>query len=365
VAASLLAAGVKVRVVELPGLAEKGDVTDWLDAGNTLELLEELIERTPKQKTDAEKARTRWKVSDLWKRDDIMRPPPPVVPYLAWEARSTLLAAREKSGKSTLTSYVATLVSRGWEFLGEPCRRGRVLIFGLEEYIGDTAQRLKKFDCDGDAIEIVEAFTGGPTDRPSEVRSHIEAVRPTLVIIDSLIAYSRGSVTDANSAMQNAEVVQSITDLAHSQSVALILIHHAKKSDGTYRDSSAIGGAVDVIAEIHAPDEFKTTDPTRRRVRPIGRVPARPVDFRFNGDVYSLVDVADTSKAPLDQRIMAVVRDRPGVSGNDVCETIGEQRSATLGRIAALISTGQLRNDGDARRQRLHVPMFAPAAAFL
>jgi putative DNA primase/helicase len=369
VAASLLAAGVRVRVLELPNLAEKGDVTDWLNAGNTLEALEEMIERTPNRQTDAEKSRTRWKVSELWKRDDIMRPPPPVVPYLAWEGRSTLLAAREKSGKSTLTSYVATQVSRGGIFLGERCRKGPVLIFGLDEYIGDTAQRLQKFDCDGEAIEIVSALTADPETRLLEVKHHIEqqieGMRPILVILDSLISYARGVVTDANDSVQNHSVVQGITNLAHELGVAIILIHHAKKEDGSYRDSSAIGGAVDIIAEVHTPKELKDTDPTRRRVRPIGRVPARPVDFRYDGDTYSLVDVGDTSKAPLDQRITSIVRDRPGISATDVCAEIGERRQQALAAITGMIASGRLVNAGDARRQRLHVPQFPPAGGFL
>ena len=35
VARSCHAAGLKVKVVELPDLPEKGDVSDWLDAGHT------------------------------------------------------------------------------------------------------------------------------------------------------------------------------------------------------------------------------------------------------------------------------------------------------------------------------------------
>ena len=44
--------------------------------------------------------------------------PPAVVPRLAWPGRSTLLAAREKEGKSTLMTAAAAAVSRGSSFLG-------------------------------------------------------------------------------------------------------------------------------------------------------------------------------------------------------------------------------------------------------
>jgi putative DNA primase/helicase len=43
VAAALLSAAASVRIVELPGLFAKGDVTDWRDAGGTLQQFEELL----------------------------------------------------------------------------------------------------------------------------------------------------------------------------------------------------------------------------------------------------------------------------------------------------------------------------------
>jgi putative DNA primase/helicase len=47
VARSCAAAGLLVRVVELPGLPPKGDVSDWLDAGHTVEELCALVLETP------------------------------------------------------------------------------------------------------------------------------------------------------------------------------------------------------------------------------------------------------------------------------------------------------------------------------
>jgi putative DNA primase/helicase len=43
---SLVAAGAKVRVIELPGLPEHGDVSSWLKAGGTAECLYELADQT-------------------------------------------------------------------------------------------------------------------------------------------------------------------------------------------------------------------------------------------------------------------------------------------------------------------------------
>lgn len=364
VATSLYAENCTVKIVELPGVPEKGDVSDWLAAGGDLDELETLISLAPRWMPDESK-RTRWWLDEVWERPALMQPPPPVVPYLAWGARSTLLAAREKSGKSTLTGYIAAQVSRGGEFLNEPCHQGTVLILGLEEFIGDTARRLKQFGADGRRVALVDRFAGDVSDRPSEVRAHIEAVNPILVILDSLVAYSRGVVTDANNAIQTQAVVQGLTDLCHQTAVALILIHHARKADGKYRDSSAIGGAVDIIAEVFPPEEFQNTDPNRRRVRPIGRVPARPVDFRYDGHSYSIVDPSMSDKAPLDQRIQAVVGERPGISGNDVVQAVGDRRELVLSRLGNMIATGLIVNDGDMRHMKLRLPAFSTARSLI
>jgi hypothetical protein len=364
VAASLTAANCHVKIVGLPNLPPKGDVSDWLEAGGDFDSLEELIGATRFWVPDPSK-RTRWRLDEIWQDAEMMRPPAPVVPYLAWASRSTLLAAREKSGKSTLTGFVAAQVSNGGDFLGEPCTLGTVLIVGLEEFIGDTARRLKDFGAEPERVYLVDRFLGEPEDRLAEIRQHIEAVRSSLVIVDSLVAYSAGLVESANNATQTQNVVQGLTDLSHTTAVALIVIHHARKADGKYRDSSAIGGAVDIIAEVYPPDEFATTDPSRRRVRPVGRVPARGVDFRYDGHEYTLVDPSGPQKAPIDQRIQAIVRDRPGCSANDVAEAVGEQRQQTLTRITHMIASGLLVNDGNSRLARLRLPSFAPAAAFL
>ena len=355
IAASCAAVGATVRVVALPGLPPKGDVTDWLDLGdNNIDRLEVLIGESPRWTADEmqRQHRTRWRLDELMENDSIMRPPPPIVPRLAWAGRSTLLAAREKAGKSTLTGYLTAAVSNGTPFLGEPCQRGTVLVIGLEEFIGDTARRLRHFEADATRVFLVDRFAGDPSIRPEEFRAHVEAVDPQLVIIDSLTAYSHGQIQDDNNATQMAKVVQPLTDVVHQLGIALILIHHAAKGNGKYRGSTAIGGGVDVVVEFDIPEE--DTDPTLRRVRSVGRVPIpRVYDIRFDGDTYAL---ATSDEAPLDQRIMAVVTNRPLVSANDIAESLGARRGEVLTLIAQMVASGRLRNMGQGQRFKLVVP---------
>lgn len=65
VATHLLPVAASLRIVELPGLPAKGDVTDWKEAGGTLEQLHALVAGTaPLDATGLEEWKARWKVAD-------------------------------------------------------------------------------------------------------------------------------------------------------------------------------------------------------------------------------------------------------------------------------------------------------------
>jgi DNA primase len=65
VAAALLSVAASVRIVELPGLPTKGDVTDWRDAGGTPERFRELIEAAaPLNAVTLSELRGQWALAD-------------------------------------------------------------------------------------------------------------------------------------------------------------------------------------------------------------------------------------------------------------------------------------------------------------
>jgi hypothetical protein len=64
-AAALLEVAASIRIVELPDLPEKGDVTDWRDAGGTLERFHELTQAaTPIDAAALFELRARWGLAD-------------------------------------------------------------------------------------------------------------------------------------------------------------------------------------------------------------------------------------------------------------------------------------------------------------
>jgi hypothetical protein len=203
-----------------------------------------------------------------------------------------------------------------------------------------------------------------PEARVEELWAQVRAVKPALVIVDTLIAFGRGAITDLNAAAQVEPVVSTLSDLAHDEGPALIAAHHAKKEGDGYRDSSAIGGAVDVIAVMTTPEP--NTDPTLRHVRVTGRVPTRHFAFRHDGDHYLLdqLSAVDASvprphrtDLSLEDRVLAAVRSRPGTSIRDVLDIVGGRRSEALRAIHQMRASGALRDQGDSDTgARLYVP---------
>ena len=65
VATALFTGAASIRVVELPGLPPKGDVTDWRGAGGTLDQLREVVEATqPLDATALSALKSLWSITD-------------------------------------------------------------------------------------------------------------------------------------------------------------------------------------------------------------------------------------------------------------------------------------------------------------
>jgi hypothetical protein len=361
IVASLTGIAKSVRAVELPGVPEHGDVIDWFDSGRTVDELLAVVDAP----VDAPEP-TRWRLSDLYARPDLLEPPKPIVPRIAWPHRTTLFASREKFGKSTLLAYVAAEVSKGGCVFELPCETADVLLIGLEEFIGDIARRYQRFHATPNRVHVVVALATEPTDRIHDVRRHIQETGAKLVIVDTLMAYTSGGVTDANNAAQMQPFVQALTQLARETGAAIVIVGHGKKSDGSYRDSSAIGAAVDVIIEMT--DE--KGDDTLRHVRVRGRVPTADFDYRFERGEFILVSSTDrgaasqiiaklgaifSGNALLAQEIVDIVAGHPGASNKAIRDESPARAAETDKVIAQLLKSGEIVDAGTEHRHKYYV----------
>ena len=173
----------------------------------------------------------------LLRNPKVHQPPVMVVPNVAAEGRVTLLAAREKLGKSTFAAWLAARLSRGQEIFGVRTKAGRVLWVGLEENIGDAARRFKHMNADVSILLIDRLAGDGGFE---QLKAEIIAAKPRFVIIDSLSAYAR-DIEDESNSTACTRLLKPLVDFIHTQPIALLILHHSTKNGGGYRGSTAIG----------------------------------------------------------------------------------------------------------------------------
>lgn len=354
VATKLTGIAAEVRLVELPGLSEKGDVSDWLDGSGTVEDLKRLVQAAPLWSPDTVpdgSTGTGQDISSTLPRlrtlaailsdPGVMRKPQPVIPRLAYAERITLLSAREKEGKSTLASAGAAAVSDRARFLGEMGLAGPVLWVGLEEHPGDTAQRFQSFGAHADRVFVLDAL-----ERPFEdLRFAVEQTGAVLVVVDTLSRFAETLVRDASSSTEWTPVMAGLARIARDTGAAVLLLHHARK-DGGYRDSTAIGAGVDAIFEMTAGD-----DGTTRRVKGRGRWAIEEFSVRLEGDRYSLAG-GDLS---LDTRVMLFVKSNPGCSMRQLRDGVSGKGALVDAAARQLLETGVIEDRGDATGKKLHL----------
>ncbi len=285
-----------------------------------------------------------------------------VIPGFAYKGRLTLFSSREKTGKSTVCRFmVLGLVITG-EFAGEPVAKGPVLWVGLEEAEEDLVQELSEM-----------GFPSDPTDPRTRdlhttrryipngvaaLRVFIELHHPKLVIIDTLVKWgpqaAEGEPIKWSAADQIAKVVNDLADLSHDTGVAIVLNHHATKDDSGYRDSTAIGAAVDHIVHMTI-DKAMNGKPARENVRHF------KVVGRFSVPNFSLIKAAEGLR-PLDgepinprETVLAFIRKNPGSSKSDVVRGCGGRKQVILQAIDYLLTHGKIIDRGEGQASRLHV----------
>ena len=201
-----------------------------------------------------------------------------VVEGLQAEGAFSILAAKPKQGKSSLSRYIATRVASGSECLGRSTIRGQVLLVSLEDHPQHTDDSLEVFgwNRESDArIDILEALPyptiaeniafleQGITDNP-DIR---------LVIIDTLAKFMK--VADLNDYTSVLHHVKALRDLAvRHPHVHIMGLCHSKKveTDNPFDSilgSTALRGETDTTIVLFEKNGQRLLTTETRRGRPI------------------------------------------------------------------------------------------------
>jgi putative DNA primase/helicase len=248
VAGSLRGIAASIKIIGLPDLPAKGDVSDWLAAGGTAKQLQDLVEKTSPwigsesksdeaplrivRMADVEAEEVRW----LWH------------PYIAY-GKLTILEGDPGLGKSWLTCALAAGISHGHGLPGAGiCDSNNVLMLSAEDGLGDTLR--PRLDAVGADVSRIFALAEPLTlDEFGVLRLEAAIIehRPKLIIIDPLFAFTGGKV-DIHRANEARAISAPLAALAERQGCAMLAVRHLGKSRGGGHALNAGIGSIDFTA---------------------------------------------------------------------------------------------------------------------
>jgi len=293
----------------------------------------------------AQPGEARWLVRDLW-----------------CEGAVGIVGGEPKCCKSFLALDLAVAVASGRPAL----RRfsvptpGRVLLFPAEDAQHIVRSRLEGIcqasGCELEALDVqvitAEALRLDLERDRERLARTVETLRPRLLILDPFVRLHR---IDENASGEVAPLLAYLRELQRRHTLAVLVVHHAKKSSGNVRAGQALRGS----SEFHA-----WGDSNLYLRRSIGGHLTLTVEHRAAASLPSIslelaerdaalaLTVVERSDAPaptsvsLDERIAAILAaaDRPVPLGElrQLCRV----RHATLHeRLRALTAAGHLLHD--------------------
>jgi AAA domain len=266
VATSVFGIATEVFVINLPGLPEKGDVSDFLANGGTLDDIQGLVGRAEAWHGD-DKPKRNGKLT-FTPLSKLLAEPEEETAFV-WDKTLpvgglSICSAKPKVGKSTLARNLAVAVAKGEPFLGRETKKGKVLYLCLEEKRSEIRNHFERMSADSDNILIYTGDT--PANAMDEIAIAIAEHEPALAIIDPLSRVLR--VPDFNDYGSMSRAFEPIIDLARNTGCHIMALHHDSKMDRSGGEallgSTAIFGAVDCHIQLRKREQGRTISTIQR-----------------------------------------------------------------------------------------------------
>lgn len=293
----------------------------------------------------------RWLVTGLWSEQAV-----------------GIVGGEPKCCKSFLALDLAVSVASG-----TPClrrfvvpRAGRVLLYAAEDALHIVRRRLDGIACAAgvDLADLDIQVITAPVlrlDLDADRRSLADAIarlQPRLLILDPFVRLHR---IDENASGEVAPLLAYLRELQRRHSMAVLVVHHAKKGGGGVRAGQALRGS----SEFHAwgdsnlylrrdGDGDQLTLAIEHRAAPS----PKPLTIALaNRGMALALEVAERSEpvaptpASLDERIIAALAEADQPLLPSELRSRCHVRTATLyERLAALLAGGRIVKDGDSYR---------------
>lgn len=237
----------QVRIVELPGLAEHEDVSDWFARGGTVEEFQKLCIAAPENRlpdgwdfspneerlpTTQKRILKRRSFSDILPMETGW-----LIPEVLPKGVVVSLISQEGDGKSTLAGFISAFVSRGGQWsTGGHVQQGDVVIFSHEEspecsiaprLIANGAD-MRRVHLGESVVEVNGEETEFDIERDIAVLDDWADELPNLqlVIFDPITSYVSCS---ENSNAEVRRALKPLIDFAERRGVTVLALTHLSK----------------------------------------------------------------------------------------------------------------------------------------
>ena len=286
----------QVRIVTLPGLPEKGDVTDWMNAGHSVEeLLEQIRLATQWRPHDAGEPKILRPIGEFSNRaeEEINW----LVDGILERGANGVIVAEPKVGKSWLAADLAICLALGVPFLGRKVPRAvKVAFVSREDNPSLTRWRLcalfaAKEGGDPEAYEKnlwintreqSKQLLLDNDEQLAELMADLRIVQPEFLILDVLNTLHQRDEND-NSEMRR--VFERLDGIQREIGCAIGICHHYNKTGSgsmtmRMRGSSAIAGWCEWMIGLEIEDPATKVRKTQFELK--AAQPLDPVRWRIS-----------------------------------------------------------------------------------
>jgi hypothetical protein len=265
---------------------------------------------------------------------------------------TSILAAKPKVGKSTLSRELTVCVAFGRDFLGWKTKRGPVLYFTLEESIPGLQAHFAKLGAKDltNEIQLFYDWTA-PADFLKKLEAEIADKKPALIVLDPLLKFFR--VKDENNYAEVTAILQPIQALAQKYKVHVLVVHHNGKTDREDGDavlgSTGIFASFDTLITLKKRDGCRMISTTQRYGESLVETTLSYDDTTGSSSIG--VPRIEAEQLVLEGRIVEWLANQPAsVLESEISKAVHGRSQAKRSALLALVSSGRIQRKGAGTR---------------
>lgn len=300
VARALLDVGATVRILDLPGLPEKGDVSDWLDAGGSVDQLYDLVEAKAWRWSAASTYQSRFQAVRWIDLDKPGLEHEWLIKGILTRGERSMVAGPSQSGKSFAVLDLALAVARGVDYTayskvggqsGWQVRSFKTLHGGVVYQAGEGGRGIKKrlrayrehhgiaASTDIPFVLLPAAIDLFASDDHTNMMideiahwSSTFSVPLELIVIDTLSAATPGA--NENTSEDMSRVLARCERIAQATKAHVMIVHHMNAAGAKPRGHTSIFANLDNALEVRKVEGLR--EPPREVELPDGSMDTLP-----------------------------------------------------------------------------------------